>query len=219
MKRRTPQGWTERFAASLTTHTNNHLEEWRWARPGEEPCDPIAVEAAWDLVTLSASAEANMLNHAMGQMEEREQGVMLAALVVAAARRGDVGTLKVVAKNGKAWWPRDLSFVPGREHLEPEVVISAHVEVGRSIVDLLIEYTHVDYAKGTSKVRNMAVFCADHHERGVDREEAARGRSRDLELQQEGYIVMRFSRSDVWSDPIGCAIEAYSAAQMSAEMG
>ena len=44
MKRR-PQGWDERFAASLQSHPSPALEAWRWAREDEEPSDPRAIEA------------------------------------------------------------------------------------------------------------------------------------------------------------------------------
>lgn len=51
----------------------------------------------------------------------------------------------------------------------------------------------------------LIVECDGHdfHER--TKEQAARDRSRDRKFQAEGYTVFRFTGSEIWRDPCGCA--------------
>lgn len=212
MKRRVPQSWSDRFAASLDRRPSPALEDWRWAREGEEPVDSRAVEAAWDLVTLHASAEANQLNHALRTLPSEAHRTLFPALVVAAARVSDVGAFCVRRGNDKPWFPRDLAFVPGREHLDPELVLEPMVEVGRTVVDFRL-WLHVSaFAKlGENDLRevvverSMAILLGD---RMIGRRAQREERYRDIELQQEGYLVVRFDRSELWRDPVGCAEDA-----------
>ena len=211
MKRR-PQSWTDRFAAALEAHPSPALEDWRWAREGEEPVDSRAVDAAWDLVTLAASAEANKLNHAMRLLETETQRTLFPALVVAGVRGCDVGAFKVVDKDGKHWFPRDLAFVPGRENLSPELTLECDIEVGRSVCDFRLWYRHTSYErvdddeiKEASSERHMAVLLTRG---GRTHDESIKDRQRDIELQAEGYLVVRYERSEVWADPMACAVEA-----------
>jgi hypothetical protein len=211
VKRRAPQSWTERFVASLESRPSPALEDWRWARENEEPVDARAVEAAWDLVTLHASAEANKLNHAMRGLPSDAHRTLFPALVVAGARVSEVGTF-CVRDGEKPWFPRDLAFVPGREHLEPELELTSIVEVGRTVVDFRLWFRTSGYARLAEDdvrevvvERTMAILLGDGP---VGRRAQRDERYRDIELQQEGYLVVRFERSDLWRDPIGCAEDA-----------
>ncbi len=210
MKRR-PQGWAERLARSLEADPNPALEEWRWAQEGEEPCDERAIEAAWDLVTLHAAAEAHKLNHALRVLRDETQRTLLAALVVAGARAVDVGTFEVVAADGRRWFPRDLAFIPGRDHLEPELRLECCVEEGRSFIDFRLWHRFTAYRqeedeeRSASADRTMAILLTPP-ERPL--KERAKDGSRDLELQAEGYLVVRHERSEVWRNPLGVAADA-----------
>lgn len=53
--------------------------------------------------------------------------------------------------------------------------------------------------------RALIVECDghDYHER--TKEQAARDRSRDRKAQQEGFTIYRFTGSEIWRDPLGCA--------------
>lgn len=53
----------------------------------------------------------------------------------------------------------------------------------------------------------VIVECDGHdfHER--TKEQASRDRSRDRMLQQMGYVVFRYTGSDIWKDVFGCAAE------------
>lgn len=208
MKRK-PQGWGERFEESLEAHANPALEEWRWAREGEEPVDERAVAAAWDLVTQQASAEAAKLHHAMRQVASPAARTLLPALVVAGARLTPIGALRVEAPDGSSWHPRDLAFVPGREPIEPDLVIRCGAEVARSHLDFLVRYRHRSYGgdslEEVVRERSMAILTRG----GELGPKAAREQQmRDRELQAEGLLIVQPTRSEVWRDPVGVAEEA-----------
>lgn len=225
MTRRRPQTWTDRFLASLEGRPSPALESWRWAREGEDPVDPRAVEAAWDLVTLAASAEASKVHHAMRLLPTDVQRTLFPALVVAGARVSEVGAFRVVDPEGKPWFPRDLAFVPGREHLTPDLELRCLVEEGRNLIDFHLWYRTSAWARvpddaaivrdepsgsggATREVtveRGMAILLG---EGPVGRTTRADERHRDIELQQEGLLVVRYDRGDIWRDPIGCAEDA-----------
>jgi very-short-patch-repair endonuclease len=71
----------------------------------------------------------------------------------------------------------------------------------------------VDFLLGVSDfsgVKHYAVVeCDGHdfHER--TKEQAARDRSRDRRLQEAGFRVFRFTGSELYRDPLGCAVEVH----------
>ncbi|MFK8002036.1 MAG: hypothetical protein AB8H86_20740 [Polyangiales bacterium] len=214
MKRK-PQSWTERFDASLEVHPSPALEDWRWAREGEGKADERAIAAAWDLVTQQASAETAKIHHILTLLGDPMERTFLPSLVVAGVRCAKYGTYRVIDPEGKDYWPRDLAFVPGREHLTPELTLRCHVEVGRAVVNFLISYTHTDHLtvgeegserfEPVSATRTMAILLG---ERSSGRKDEAKRRVLDIELLQEGHLVVRYERSELWADSIGCATEA-----------
>jgi very-short-patch-repair endonuclease len=58
---------------------------------------------------------------------------------------------------------------------------------------------------GTPGWKRLIVECDGHdfHER--TKEQAAKDRSRDREAQEQGYEIFRFTGSELWKDPLGCA--------------
>jgi len=56
--------------------------------------------------------------------------------------------------------------------------------------------------------RTVLVECDGHdfHER--TKEQAARDRSRDRNLVADGFIVLRFTGSEIWANPFACAQQA-----------
>lgn len=56
--------------------------------------------------------------------------------------------------------------------------------------------------------RCLLVECDGHdfHER--TKEQAARDRKKDRTLQAEGYIILRYTGSELWEDPMQCAADA-----------
>lgn len=58
---------------------------------------------------------------------------------------------------------------------------------------------------GTVGWKKLIVECDGHdfHER--TKEQAAKDRARDREAQEQGFEIFRFTGSELWRDPIGCA--------------
>lgn len=75
----------------------------------------------------------------------------------------------------------------------------------------------VDFLLGTTDYSGnkhyAVVECDGHdfHER--TKEQAARDRSRDRRLQEAGIRVFRFTGSELYRDPLGCAVETFRWAQ------
>jgi very-short-patch-repair endonuclease len=75
-------------------------------------------------------------------------------------------------------------------------------QIGDYRVDFMIEYSN-----GNLKI---VVECDGHdfHER--TKEQAKNDRSRDRNLQAQGYLVLRYTGSEIWRDPWGCAVDIQS---------
>lgn len=223
---RGPRTWVERFLASLEAHPSPAQQSWRWAREGEDPVDPRAVETAWDLVTLHASAEANKLNQALRSLPSEAHRTLLLALVSVGARRTEVGTFEVVPPEGKSWRPRDLAFVPGRLPLEADLRLECLQEVGRSVCDFRLWYRHRGYARiptegevpdehlEVTAERMLAILITDESLSG---RQQADERHKDLELESEGYLVHRVAMGDIWRDAMAVAENALASLQESAK--
>lgn len=210
--KRTPQSWTDRLESAIEAHPNPALEDWRWSRQGDGVVDARAVAAAWDVVTLAASAEAAKINHIITQLDSPLSKTLFPALVVAGTRLTEVGVFQILDRDERAYWPRDLAFIAGREHLEAQLVIRCGIEVGRSFVDFLVTHTHVGFLPLTEggqlesrrSTRTMAIVLQDEHKAPIDR---ADRRARDLELEEEGHLVVRVGRSELWKNPVEVATE------------
>lgn len=208
-----PQPLSERLARCLTLHAHPALEPKRWSRPEESPVHPAAVAVAWDLVTQQAAAEANLLNRAMAELETEPERVLLAASVAAGARRTSVGGLCVVAKDGRRWWPRDLSFIPGREHPTPELSVHYAMEVDRNVFPIFLRRRYTAYLLGDEEQapeerrveRTMGVLLTERHDDERSEAELRRDREVELAVQAEGHLLERVLVSDLWRDPVGCA--------------
>ena len=105
-------------------------------------------------------AEAAKLNHAMSLLDGPVARTLLPALVVTGARHTPIGALRVEARDGSSWHPRDLAFVPGREPLEPDLTILCGAERARSHIDFLVTYRHRAYAG--EALREVAPSFAKH---------------------------------------------------------
>jgi len=66
-------------------------------------------------------------------------------------------------------------------------------------------FAHKNWRRGN--VFRLVVECDGHdfHER--TKEQAARDRARDRMLQDKGWGVFRFTGSEIWKDPMGCAFQ------------
>lgn len=75
--------------------------------------------------------------------------------------------------------------------------ITPQAQIGKYRVDFLIE----DAATGVRAV--LECDGHDFHER--TKEQAQKDRSRDRELQSKGYLVLRYTGSEIYRDPWKCA--------------
>jgi hypothetical protein len=65
---------------------------------------------------------------------------------------------------------------------------------------------HVDFGIYAKQMR-LAVEVDGHEFHEKTKEQAARDKRRDRELQQEGWNVFRFTGSEVWRDPFDCCAQ------------
>lgn len=66
----------------------------------------------------------------------------------------------------------------------------------------------VDFVLVCDKGKKVVVECDGHdfHER--TKEQAAKDRKRDRELQAKGYLVLRYTGSEIYRSPTECAMDA-----------
>jgi len=81
-----------------------------------------------------------------------------------------------------------------------EIEARTQVQIGKFRVDFMLAL----------RGQKFVVECDGHdfHER--TKEQARRDRSRDRSLTSEGYVVIRFTGSEIWSDALKCAQQAVS---------
>jgi very-short-patch-repair endonuclease len=105
------------------------------------------------------------------------------------------------------------------------IVLQPQVQVGAHRVDFVIHawtkgeirvgdsFERDSYKKVEPGWRKLVVECDGHdfHER--TKEQAAHDRSRDRDLVNAGYDVFRFTGSELWRDPFGCAEQVIEWAQ------
>ncbi len=84
---------------------------------------------------------------------------------------------------------------PGRK-----AVIIPQYDVGHYRCDFFVSV--VDFNGQSLKI---AIECDghDYHER--TKEQARKDKARDRWLQSNGYIILRFTGSEIWKDPVVCA--------------
>jgi very-short-patch-repair endonuclease len=107
----------------------------------------------------------------------------------------------------------------GPEHLEFE--LSDKIETPIPFDEAAFVYTQIDIGKYRADIlildaslpldlrepRLMIVECDGHEYHERTKEQAARDKKRDRYFQSKGYKVLRFTGSEIWADPEGCASE------------
>lgn len=78
-------------------------------------------------------------------------------------------------------------------------VITPQAEIAGYRVDFLLWF-----ARGR-EVRGIAVECDGHNFHEKTKEQAARDKKRDREINVAGFPVLRFTGSEIFRDPVGCA--------------
>lgn len=101
-----------------------------------------------------------------------------------------------------------LANLLGRPDARKLIIARRQFQLTDWRVDFLI-YAYADWARepsgGVEGRRKLIVECDGHdfHER--TKEQAAKDRARDRWAQSNGYEVFRFTGSELWRDPLGCA--------------
>lgn len=100
-----------------------------------------------------------------------------------------------------------LFDIGGRSAINPHIVIDPQLEIIKLgyRVDFAFSFS-VDSGLGGSWI----VECDGHgwHER--TKQQAARDKKRERELQADGFIVYRFTGSEIYKDAVSCAKEIYN---------
>lgn len=76
------------------------------------------------------------------------------------------------------------------------------VKIGAHRVDFLLLHT-----KGLVGFGGIVIECDGHDFHEKTKDQAARDKARDRDLQDAGYKVLRFSGSEIWRDAFKCANE------------
>lgn len=89
------------------------------------------------------------------------------------------------------------------------------IETQAPLLDWLVDFSFTVVSED-GVVSQLAVECDGHdfHER--TKEQAARDRSRDRRLQSAGYEVYRFTGSEIYRSPLGCARQIFAWAEKAA---
>jgi len=142
--------------------------------------------------------------------------LLYAALVICAHRENRC--IVAVSRFGKGCLPGGRDYPLEKAHNGESIMgrigmtafIEKQVQIAGWRVDFVLHYPadaggHDE--NGYPILRRLIVECDGHayHER--TKEQAARDRSRDRVAQLEGLPILRFTGSEIWSDPAGCADE------------
>lgn len=122
----------------------------------------------------------------LGFIYAREQWESVAEEILLAAAVWSVGL--------KAW---EIPFIwcwPESRPTYPDVVIVPQQPISCYRVDLAIH----------ARKMRLVIEVDGHEWHEKTKEQAARDKRRDRDLQQEGWNVFHFTGSEVWCDPFGC---------------
>lgn len=99
------------------------------------------------------------------------------------------------------WTPDEYRASFAFNPVSPPLLVKPQVQLPFGRVDFVVWAEEI----ATRQYRRLIVECDghDYHER--TKEQAAKDRSRDREAVLAGYDVFRFTGSELWRDPWGCA--------------
>lgn len=158
--------------------------------------DPYA-KIEQELVRAARERLGYMRAHALGDTEiERLFYTALRAVVVA-------GAPNIIGMHPAKNMAHLDQMMAGAEN-EFHLLVLPQAQIGGWRADFLICATN-DSGDRKPAWRKAIVECDGHdfHER--TKEQAAKDRSRDREAQMQGYHILRFTGSELWRDPWGCA--------------
>lgn len=219
-------GWLEQIEDGI-----GKLREWTLDLSSDE-LDALCLRVGHEIAGLDKSqGVGGCLRLAMAKLESPIEQAMLASLTLVAATQRYANDLYLACRSPEYAWisyyriPEceacDASFVhphENKDRADPEsfhyydrIIVTPQFRVARHRIDFLVEYQGWMRKPGTAErelvKESLLVECDGHdfHER--TKEQAARDRARDRELQSAGYMVFRFTGAEIWRDPVGCAVQ------------
>ncbi|SFG65363.1 endonuclease domain-containing protein [Methylobacterium gossipiicola] len=87
--------------------------------------------------------------------------------------------------------------------------VESQVQIAGWRVDFAISFPDTAAPVG-APLRKLLVECDGHEFHERTKAQAARDRSRDRLAQHQGLPIFRFTGSEIWNDPCGCADEVLS---------
>lgn len=199
--------WDEQFEKSLARFREEHLS-------ATEPLDHYryALAVAREISGSRGSVHsAEAMRHVMDMFcESPLEAAMFSALCLAAAD----APVESFVKSGDRWL--SLPYFNPRETADlrkDRLTIEPQAKLGAYRADFLVSWF------ASAVTHRAAVECDghDYHER--TKEQAAHDRARDREMQNDGLIVLRFTGSEIWADPIARAQAAVGTLRMRADPG
>jgi len=98
----------------------------------------------------------------------------------------------------------------------PTLILETQVQISSFRVDFVVNAymwgtlrLGGEKVEGSKRWRKLVVECDGHEFHERTKEQAAKDRSRDRALSELGYDVFRFTGSEIWRDPFGCAEQVY----------
>lgn len=101
----------------------------------------------------------------------------------------------------------NLQWSRERGGLSNVILGASQVQVGKHRVDFLLGLAMF---REESPPYLLAVECDGHDFHEKTKQQAARDKRRDRDLAAMGVQTMRFTGSEIWRDPEGCANEVYA---------
>lgn len=93
---------------------------------------------------------------------------------------------------------------PSELNCDCYIYIRPQMPIGKYVADFLVEFKN--WSNGGIALGVIECDGHDFHER--TKEQAAHDRRRDRYFQAKGFLIMRYTGSEIYADPVACASEA-----------
>lgn len=111
--------------------------------------------------------------------------------------------------------PEDILEVDSRLHSVLEDCLSSRYEIWPQVtiekyrVDFLVRFLRYSWKEHRFDVEQAVVECDGHDYHEKTKEQARRDKRRDRRMTAQGLKVYRFTGSEIWKDPMGCAHQVF----------
>lgn len=111
----------------------------------------------------------------------------------------------LVAKAGAYFQPGELDFVSGQDQTDAVNYLRGQSRIGPYRADF-----ELVCRRSQTEQFSIIIECDGHEFHEKTKQQAARDKKRDRFFAAAGYTVLRFTGSEIWRDPLGCANEVYA---------